>query len=142
MAQSTDRTLGLAQDVTDEHKTQAGQALAAVAARYAADEQGAPVDELGFVTRIGAAAYEVTGRTLAGAHKVVAALAREAVPRTEGLSRSELADTLHVAARRMGWSEDDNEPAIPKYPVPGPRESEESGTIPAPRRSEVAGVSR
>lgn len=123
--------------VTDEHKSQAGQVLADVAARYAADEPGALVDGFGLIARIGAAAYDVTGRTLAGGHKVVAALAREAAPAAEGVTRGEFAAGLRVAAARMGWSEDVDGPAIPQMPVPGPRKSEESGKVPGPRREAV-----
>ncbi|MGX1513986.1 hypothetical protein [Streptomyces collinus] len=142
MAHRSDRIPGRTPDVTEEHKSQAGQVLAAVAARYADDEPSAPVDGLGFVTRVGAAAYDVTGRTLAGAHKVVAALAREAAPAVEGMTRGELAAGLRETAAGLGWSEDDNGPAIPRHPVPGPRESDESGTVPAPRRGELTEAGR
>ncbi|MFF4146950.1 hypothetical protein ACFY0A_37755 [Streptomyces sp. NPDC001698] len=142
MGQVTDLRAVRREDVTAEHKRQAAQVLATVAKRYEEDEPGSLADGLGFVTRISAAAYDVTGRTLAGAHRIVAAVAREAAPEVEGTTRGELAAGLLEAARAMGWSDDSNGPAIPRHPVPGPRESSESGRVPAPRPEQFAGVAR
>ncbi|MFB7115577.1 hypothetical protein [Streptomyces sp. NPDC056291] len=142
MAQVTDLRAARREDITAEHKRQAARVLAIVAKRYEEDEPSALADGLGFVTRVGAAAYDVTGRALAGAHRIVAAVAREAAPEVEGTTRGELAAGLLEAARAMGWSEHDNAPAIPRHPVPGPRETSESGRVPAPRPEQFAGVAR
>lgn len=37
---------------------------------------------------------------------------------------------------RSAWEDDGNEPAIPRYPIPGPRRSDESGRTPQPRREQ------
>lgn len=142
MAQLSDRTRGVALDVTGEHQTQAAGALARLAARYAEEPSGLPVDELGFTVRVGAEAYDVTGRRLAGSHKIVAALVREHAPDMQGTTCGTFAASLLEAARALGWSDDANEPAIPRLPVPGPRESQESGRVPAPRREQKAEVAR
>ncbi|MEV5007288.1 hypothetical protein [Streptomyces sp. NPDC055692] len=140
MSKTTDRVRGSALDVTDEHKNQAAAVLARLAKRYAEDAPGALVDDFTFTMRVGAEAYDETGRGLAGAHKVVAAVVRQHAPSVEGTACGLFAAGLLEAARAMGWSEDSNEPAIPKHPVPGPRKTEESGTVPAPRREQRAGV--
>lgn len=37
---------------------------------------------------------------------------------------------------RSAWEDDGNEPAIPRFPIPGPRRSDESGRTPQPRREQ------
>ncbi|MFF1467998.1 hypothetical protein [Streptomyces mirabilis] len=133
MSKTTDRVRGLALDVTDEHKSQAAAVLARLARRYAEEAPGAPVDDFAFTVRVGAQAYDETGRSLAGAHKIVAALVREHAPSREGAACGPFAAGLLDGARALGWSDADNEPVIPRHPVPGPRESDESGRVPAPR---------
>lgn len=133
MGKTTDRPLGLAQDVTDEHQNQAAAVLARLAKRYAEENPAAAVDDLVFVVRTGAAAYDETGRSLAGAHKDVAAIVRQHAARVDSSACGPFAAGLLDAARALGWSDDDNEPAIPRHDVPGPRKSDESRSVPAPR---------
>ncbi|MGX1301396.1 hypothetical protein RKD35_002884 [Streptomyces albogriseolus] len=133
MAHRSDLLQGPALDVTDEHKTQAAAVLARLADRYAEEEPGRLVDDFAFTMRVGAEAYDETGRSLAGAHKVVASLVREHAPSLEGVACGPFAAGLRAAARALGWSDEDNQPAIPRHPVPGPRRTDESGRVPAPR---------
>ncbi|WP_405759501.1 hypothetical protein OG234_13460 [Streptomyces sp. NBC_01420] len=138
MAKVTDRPLGMPGGVTDEHKNKAAAVLARLARRYAEEDPGAPVDDFAFVMRAGAEAYDVTGRSLAGAHRIVAALVRQVAPAT-GTGCGAFAAGLYDGARAYGWSDDDNQPVIPRHNIPAPRPSEESGRVPAPRPKQAAG---
>ncbi|MFJ4627127.1 hypothetical protein [Streptomyces sp. NPDC088847] len=138
MAQSTDPRPAERQDVTDEQRRKVAQTLAAVAERYAAEEAGALVDEFEFVMRVGTDAYAVTGLGVQGGPKLTAGLVRELVGDVTVMTRGYLSARLRDLVAE--W--DDNEPAIPKHPVPGPRESDESGRVPGPRRGELAQVSQ
>lgn len=139
MTHRSDLVQGPALDVTDEHKSQAAAVLARLAERFAEYQPGALVDDFRFAVRVGAEAYNETGRRLAGAHKVVAALVREHAPSTEGATCGRFAAGLLAAARALGWSDDDNAPAIPRHDIPGPRRSDESGRVPAPRPEQAVG---
>ncbi|MFJ3249136.1 hypothetical protein [Streptomyces sp. NPDC086782] len=140
MAHRSDLIPGSAQGVTDEHKNQAAAVLARLAKRYAEEQPGVLVDGFAFTVRVGAEAYDETGRSLNGAHKVVAAVVRRYAPSVEGAACGRFAAGLLDAARALGWSDDDNEPAIPRHPVPGPRRTDESGRVPVPRPEQRAGV--
>ncbi|WP_411092262.1 hypothetical protein [Streptomyces sp. 049-1] len=133
MAHRSDLIQGPALDVTDEHKSQVAVVLARLAERYAEEEPGALVDDFAFTMRVGAEAYDATGRSLAGAHRIVATLVRREAPSVDGAACGPFASGLLDAARAQGWSDDDNQPAIPRHPVPGPRRTDESGRVPAPR---------
>ncbi|MFZ4160487.1 hypothetical protein ACOZDE_18950 [Streptomyces griseoincarnatus] len=138
MAQSTDPRPPTPQDVSEEQRRTVAQILAAVAERYRAEEPTAPVDEFEFVMRVGTDAYALTGLGAQDGPKRIAGLVRILVGNVVGLARGGLVERL--AGLVAEW--DDNAPAIPRHPVPGPRESEESGRVPAPRREQRAGVSR
>jgi hypothetical protein len=127
----------LARGVAAEHKIQAAGVLAHLAGRYAEEEPDARVDDLTFVMRVGAAAYDAAGRSLAGRHRVVAAVVREQAPSALDAQCGPFAVALLEAARALGWSDEDNEPVIPR--VPGPRRSEESGRVPGPRPAQAVG---
>ncbi|MFD5570405.1 hypothetical protein [Streptomyces cadmiisoli] len=133
MTHRSDLNQGPALDVTDEHKTQAAAVLARLAGRYAEDEPGALVDDFAFTVRVGAEAYDETGRSLSGAHRIVAAVVRQEAPSVDGATCASFAAGLLVAARALGWSDNDDQPVIPHHDVPGPRRSDESGHVPAPR---------
>ncbi|MDI9836243.1 hypothetical protein [Streptomyces sp. KAU_LT] len=139
MSKTTDRRPGVVLDVTDEHKTQAAAVLARLAQRYAGEGPGRLVDDFAFTMRVSAEAYDETGRSLGGAHKVVAALVRRHAPSLQGAACGSFASGLLDAARALGWSDEDNQPAIPRHPVPGPRRSDESGRVPAPRPQQAVG---
>ncbi|MFK0063403.1 hypothetical protein ACIQTN_29760 [Streptomyces werraensis] len=139
MAHRNDRRPGVVPDATPEQMTQAAEVLALVAKRYQDETPGAPVDEFEFVMRVGADAYTVAGRSSAGGHRQVAALVRERAPQLAGATRGWLAEGLLATARRMGWEDDAETPAIPSHPVPRPRTSDESGRVPAPRPEQAVG---
>lgn len=138
MAQSTDPRPPTPQDVSEEQRRTVAQILAAVAERYRGEEPTAPVDEFEFVMRVGTDAYALTGLGAQDSPKRTAGIVRILVGNVDGLTRGGLVERL--AGLVAEW--DDNAPAIPRHPVPGPRESEESGQVPAPRREQRAGVSR
>ncbi|MGW3971156.1 hypothetical protein ACWEFD_17890 [Streptomyces ardesiacus] len=141
MAQSTDRPLGRARDVTGEHASKAALVLALVAKvlrEGAADETVEPTK---FAVAVGVQAYDQAGRSCHGGGQNVSRMALRAVGDVaEGTMRGELAERVAEAAAALGydWSDEDNAPAIPKLPVPGPRESDESGRVPLPRRARKA----
>ncbi|MEU0950470.1 hypothetical protein ABZ379_48805 [Streptomyces canus] len=156
MAQITDRTLGVARDVTGEHRSKAATVLAQVATALANEAPTEPVDALKFTVLVGARAYDQAGRSCHGGGQNVSRMALTAVAERTGLergeapagvTREEFAVTVAQAARALGydWSGiqgawDGNERAIPRLPVPGPRKSNESGRVPAPRPEQ--GVAR
>jgi hypothetical protein len=143
MAQSTDRVLGLARDVTGEHASKAALVLATVAKALREGAADEAVDPTKFVVAVGVHAYDQAGRSCHGGGQNVSRYALRAVGDVaEGTTRGELAVRVAEAATALGfdWSDDDNAPAIPKLPVPGPRESDESGRVPLPRRARKAGA--
>lgn len=143
MENSTDRPLGLARDVTGEHASKAGQVLARVAKILREGPAEEAVDPKRFVVAVGVQAYDQAGRTCHGGGQSVSRLALYAVGEVaEGTKRGELAERAAEAATALGydWSDDDNEPAIPRHPVPGPRKTEESPRVPLPRRARKAGA--
>lgn len=118
--------------VTDEQMDQAATVLAEVAAAYAKTAPEDLVDEITVVARIGASAYVQAGRSCHGGSAAVSRLAQHLAPVVPtGATAAEYARLLLDAARAAGWSEDDNEPVIPK--IPGPRTGEPR-RVPAPRR--------
>ncbi|MEZ7005027.1 hypothetical protein [Streptomyces sp. AD55] len=135
---------GLARDVTGEHASKAGRVLAAVARTLATENPQGPVDAMTFAVLVGSRAYDQAGRSCHGGGQNVSRLALRAVAERIGLergdvpagaTREEFAVEVAQAARTLGydWSDEDNQPAIPRHPVPGPRRSDESGRIPGPR---------
>lgn len=130
-------------DVAGEHASKAVAVLRAVAAVYASERPDALVDELDFPVRVGATAYELAGRSCHGGGQNVSRLAlRMAPPLKSGVSRGVFAAELSaVVAVELGheWPDGDNDPVIPRLPVPGPRRSDEAGRVPLPRRGRCAG---
>ncbi|MFF4900506.1 hypothetical protein [Streptomyces sp. NPDC001068] len=151
MAQTTDRPLGMARDVTGEHASKAALVLAETARTLATENPQGLVASLEFTVLVGARAYDQVGRSCHGGGSNVSRMALTAVAERTGLGRGDVPDgaTREVfavevaqAARALGydwtgiqaeWGEDADERAIPRLPVPGPRRTEESGRIPAPR---------
>ncbi|MFF3654957.1 hypothetical protein [Streptomyces olivochromogenes] len=152
MAQITDRPLGLARDVTGEHRFKAAEMLAGVARTLVFEDPEGLVDSLKFVVLVGVRAYGLAGRSCHGGGQNVSRLALRAVAERTGLERGEVpagvtreefAVTVAEAARvlgfdwrgvQLGWEEDREERAIPRHPVPGPHRSDESGRVPVPRQ--------
>jgi len=145
MQNSTDRSPGLAQDVTGEHASKAALVLAEVAKTLRKGAGDEPVDPATFLVLVGVRAYDLGGLSCHGGGQNISRRALRAVGELpQGITRRALAERVTQAATELGydWSQDDNQPVIPKHPVPGPRESQESGRVPAPRREQRAGVSR
>jgi hypothetical protein len=155
MQNSTERRLGFAQDVTGEHASKAAGVLAEVARTLATDNPEGLVDPLAFSVLVGARTYEQAGRSCHGGGQNVSRMALRAVAERTGLARgdfpagvtrAEFAVEVARAAGALGydWSGqgawDDNEPAIPRHPVPGPRRTDESARVPAPRPEQRAGA--
>ncbi|MBK3630322.1 hypothetical protein JHN59_37115 [Streptomyces sp. MBT49] len=136
--QSTDPRPAEGQDVTGEQRRTVAQTLASIAERYAAEEPGALVDEFEFVMRVGTDAYAISGLGVQGGLKLTAGLVRELAGDVTVMTRGHLSARLRDLVAE--W--DDNAPAIPRHPVPGPRKSDESGTVPAPRRGGLTEVGR
>lgn len=156
MAQSTDRSPGMARDVTGDHTSKAALVLAEVAKALVTDNPQDPADSFKFMILVGVRAYDQAGRSCHGGGQNVSRRALAAVADLTGLprgeapagTREEFAVTVAQAAQALGydwsgtqfpWSQDADEPAIPRHPVPGPRRSDESATIPAPRPEQGAG---
>lgn len=131
MAQkSTDLRSSTPQCVPDDpFQTGAGWVLATIAHRYRTERPEDLVDLLGFPIAVGATAYKLMGSSYQGGLPKVARLAHAAAPKaTEGMTRGDLVGPLAEAAQSLGfaWNESDNEPVIPRLPVPGPRRTPES----------------
>lgn len=139
MAQSTDPRPIEPTDVPDEQRRTVARTLAAVAERYQDEDPAAPADDFEFVMRVGTDAYTLTGLGTQVGPKQTAGTVRALVGDVDDMTRGGLLARLRELVAE--W-DDANEPAIPTHPVPGPRESEESGTVPAPRRGDLAEVSR
>ncbi|MFJ4469525.1 hypothetical protein ACIP2X_18810 [Streptomyces sp. NPDC089424] len=145
MENLTDRPLGLARDVTGEHASKAALVLAGVARTLAVEDPKSSVNAMEFTVLVGARAYERGGRSCHGGGVSVSRTALRAVGQVPAdVAREVFAVTVAEAARTLGydWSGvqgewDDNERAIPKHPVPGPRRTDESGRVPAPRRAQA-----
>jgi hypothetical protein len=153
MAQITDPVAIGRRDVTGEHRSKAATVLAQVATALACEDPTDSVDALEFTVLVGARAYDQAGRSCHGGGQNVSRMALTAVAERTGLergaapagvTREEFAATVAEAARALGydWSGiqaawgDGNEPAIPRHNIPGPRRSDESGRVPAPRPAE------
>ncbi|MER7835307.1 hypothetical protein ABTY98_05190 [Streptomyces sp. NPDC096040] len=151
MAQITDPVAIGRRDVTGEHRSKAAEVLAEVARMLATKDTEDRLSSMGFAVLVGARAYDQAGRSCHGGGQNVSRMALRAVAELTGLergdvptgtTRQEFAVTVAQAARALGydwsgvqaaWSDDANERAIPRHPVPGPRKSDESGRVPAPR---------
>ncbi|PSK52429.1 hypothetical protein B0E38_04755 [Streptomyces sp. 111WW2] len=139
MKNCTDRPLGLAQGVSGEHESKTAQVLAEVAKVLAGDRPTEAVDGVDFAVLVGTRSYEVAGRTCRGGGVSVSRTAMHMVGDIPaGVTREEFAVQVAEAAGALGydWSADDNREVIPRHPVPGPRESDENGRVPAPRREQ------
>ncbi|WP_457455792.1 hypothetical protein [Streptomyces sp. TE5632] len=100
---------------------------------------------MSFAVLVGAKVYDVGGRSGTGGGVRISRLALEAIGEVPaGVTRVEFAVQVAEAAGALGydWSADDNRRVIPRHPVPGPRESDENGRVPAPRREQRAQVAR
>jgi hypothetical protein len=136
MAHRSEVVPGNAQDVTEELKSKAAQALALAAVHLATVRPGDVLEEdVDLAVVVGAKVYDVGGRT-SGSGSGISRLALEAlgdiVPRG-GITRLEAAAPMAQAAQVLGydWSDDDDRRVIPS--IPGPRRTSESGSVPAPR---------
>lgn len=139
MAQkSTDLQSDALQGVADDLKLGAGWVLAALSYKYRTERPAEELDELAFPVGAGAKAYELMGRSSQGGSPLVARCALTAAPLfVPGVTRGGFSVVLAVAARSLGFEwDDDDEPMIPRLPVPGPRRSPEKGTVPCPRREQ------
>jgi len=122
---------GALEGVAGDLKIGVGWVLAALSFKYRAERPSEELDELAFPVGVGAKAYELMGRSSRGGAPLVARLALTAAPVfVPGVTRGEFAAELRRAALGCGfeWSDDDNEPVIPRLPVPGPRRSVEQST--------------
>lgn len=118
MSKVTDRGPGMPEGITGEHMSKAVRVLAELAGRYAEGDPGAPVDWMEWLARVGAVAFEVAGPSEAGAARLIASVVRDFGPNPDGATRGEFAVGLLEVARAAGWSEEDNEPVIPRFPHP------------------------
>jgi hypothetical protein len=142
MQNSTDRPLGPAQDVTGEHSSKAALVLAEVAKVLREGDATGTVDPMNLAVLVGVRAYDQAGRSCHGGGQNVSRIALRTVGNVaEGITRGKLAERVAAAATELGydWTQDDNEPAIPTHPVPGPRQTEETRRVPLPRRESKAG---
>lgn len=134
---TTDLPSAALQGVPDETRVAAGWVLASVALSYRDERPADMVDGLAFPMAIGAAASSLVGRPDLGGFPLIARVARQALAvDAAGMARGDLAVVLAETARGLGYSwddEDPNAPAIPKFPIPGPRRDEETVRLPDPR---------
>src|SRR6188768_4324824 len=137
MKQTTDLPSAALQGVPEGTRVAAGWVLASVAMSYRDERPAELVDGLAFPMAIGAAASSLLGRPDLGGFPLIARVARQALTAdTAGMTRGDLAAVLADTARSLGYSwddEDPNAPAIPTFPIPGPRRDEETVRLPDPR---------
>ncbi|MER6982339.1 hypothetical protein [Streptomyces carpinensis] len=124
MGKSTDACPGVMRDVTDEQKCKAVGVLVELAGRYAEGDPDASVDWMEWLARVGAVSFEAAGHGQAES-RVIATVVRELAPNPENAQRGKFAAGLLEAARAAGWSDDENEPVIPRFPHP--RREDEAG---------------
>ncbi|WP_432001575.1 hypothetical protein [Streptomyces sioyaensis] len=93
--------------------------LAAMADHFTQNDPTVALTEDSFLVCVGLKAYDLTGRSLNGIGPALSRAALSMAPvRPAGITRGEYALLLRKAAVACGWSNEDNEPAIPRIPCP------------------------
>lgn len=121
-------------------RTAVGEVLALMAGHLLRVRPAALLTPVALGACVAGEVFNARGRSSRGSGAALSAAVTAALPLADFTApRRAYAVLLREAAVAHGWTEGDNDPVIPRHPVPGPRESEESGRVPAPRREQRAG---
>jgi hypothetical protein len=116
-------------------RAEVAQVLAAMATHFTGNRPDALLTKDALTVCAGAEVYNATGRSVLRGGSALVTAVTAVLPLPEpGTTRARYAARLLMDARAYGWSDDDNEPVIPRFPHarPAPAPAPRPG-VPGPR---------